>query len=260
MRLLRKKNVDKALYGLIGYPLEHSFSKKYFNDKFLHEGIQAKYENFPIADIADLPRVLIENPRLKGLNVTIPHKQAVLRYLQMVDRTAKLVDSVNTIKILNSGNSQKLIGYNTDVIGFSKTFDQIVSDRRSHYALILGNGGSAKAIKHVLRERGIFFRSVSTKKQKTDQITYDMLNKSMLEHFNVIINTTPLGMYPSIETAPSLPYDFIGPAHILIDLVYNPAETLFLRYGREKGAQTINGLVMLEAQAEAAWKIWKSGC
>jgi len=257
MRLLKKRKAENALYGLIGYPLEHSFSKQYFNEKFMREGINASYQNFPISDVDQLPGLLNENPHLQGLNVTIPHKQAVLTHLHMLDRTAKLVGSVNTIKILKAGSTSRLIGYNTDVIGFAKTLDKLIGNQKIYQALILGNGGSAKAVKYVLRERGIFFRSVSTKKQKTDQITYEMLNKAILERFFIIINTTPLGMYPEVEQFPLIPYEYITPNHILIDLIYNPEETMFLRYGRERGAKTTNGLTMLYAQAEAAWNIWQ---
>jgi shikimate dehydrogenase len=257
MRLLRGRKTDKALYGLVGYPLGHSFSKEYFNEKFRLEGIDAEYDNFPMPDLEALPALLRDYPKLKGLNVTIPHKQSILAYLDMIDRTAKLVGSVNTVKIQRTESGTRLTGYNTDVIGFAKTFDNLINDTRGQYALILGNGGGAKAVKYVLRERGIFFKSVSTKKQKTDQITYEMLNKGILDRFGIIINTTPLGMYPKVDEAPDIPYEFIKPSHLLIDLVYNPAETLFLKNGRERGARTMNGLMMLHAQAEAAWKIWK---
>ncbi|HMM11336.1 MAG TPA: shikimate dehydrogenase [Bacteroidales bacterium] len=257
MRLLRVRKTEKALYGLIGYPLGHSFSKAYFNEKFEREGINAEYENFPMPDLDALPQLIEDNPRLKGLNVTIPHKQSILTHLTYLDRTAKLVGSVNTFKILRSNNKITLIGYNTDVIGFVRTFDALIEPNTRNYALILGSGGGAKAVKYVLRERGIFFRSVSTKKQKTDQITYEMLNKALLDRFNIIINTTPVGMYPNIDDAPKIPYEYIKPTHTMIDLVYNPEETLFLKYGRERGARTMNGLMMLHAQAEAAWQIWK---
>lgn len=259
MHLLKKKRPEKILYGLVGYPLDHSFSKEYFNNKFLAQGIHAAYENFPLEDLSEFPKLLHENPTLRGLNVTIPYKQAIFQYIHLLDRTAKLVGAINTIKIQRSGSEIKLIGYNTDVIGFSKTLNSLINKKQPNTALILGSGGSAKAVKYVFREQGIFFRSVSSKKQKTDQLTYDMLDKHIMEHSNIIVNTTPLGMYPDIENAPQIPYQYLKPSHILIDLIYNPAETQFLKRGREQGATTMNGLMMLHAQAEAAWQIWKKG-
>lgn len=257
MRFLRGGKTDKTLYGLVGYPLEHSFSKEFFNEKFRREGINAEYINFPMPELDAIEALLRDYPTLKGFNITIPHKQSILTYLDVIDRTAKLVGSVNTVKVQRSERGNRLTGYNTDVIGFAKTFDNLVKNTKGQYAIILGNGGGAKAVKYVLRERGIFFKSVSTKKQKTDQITYEMLNKGIMDRFGIIINTTPLGMYPKVDEAPDIPYEFIKPSHLLIDLVYNPAETLFLKNGRERGARTMNGLMMLHAQAEAAWKIWK---
>ncbi|MBK9290830.1 MAG: shikimate dehydrogenase [Bacteroidetes bacterium] len=253
----RKNKAENALYGLIGYPLEHSFSRKYFSEKFAPEGIKAEYRNFPIEDISQLPDLIRANPDLRGLNVTIPHKQAVLRYLHLLDRTAKLVGSVNTIKIIPTSSDPRLVGYNTDVIGFSELLSQAIGSQHKPFALLLGNGGSAKALKYVLRERGIFFKSVSTKQQKAGQVTYDMISKALLEKFRLIINTTPLGMYPNVNAAPSVPFEYINESHILIDLIYNPEETLFLKQGRMQGAKTFNGLPMLYAQAEAAWKIWQ---
>ncbi|MDP3441239.1 MAG: shikimate dehydrogenase [Ignavibacteria bacterium] len=244
------------LYGLIGKPLSHSFSKKYFTEKFDNEGISAKYELFPLETIEELPELIRLNPDLKGLNVTIPYKQSVNPYLSEIDKVARIIGAVNTIKIKRKNGKPYLIGYNTDAIGFEQTLKSILKKEKHPKALILGTGGSANAVRYVLRKHGIFFRSVSRTGLKSEQITYPMITKSTMCFYKLIINTTPLGMYPNISEAPDIMYDTINMNHILIDLIYNPEETLFLQRGKQYGAKTVNGMQMLMSQAEASWKIW----
>lgn len=244
------------LYGLIGSKLTHSYSKKYFTAKFAAEGIKAAYELFPLDQIDDLPKLISDNPRLKGLNVTIPYKQSVFRYLDKVSRTAMLIGAVNTIRIEQKQGKTILTGYNTDAIGFEMTLSALINNCRGRKVLLLGNGGSAKAVKYVLRKKGLVFRAVSRKCLKADQLTYVMITPFIMEKYKIIINTTPVGMFPDVAAAPEIPYDLITPQHLLIDLIYNPEETQFLRLGREKGAVTANGMTMFIQQAEAAWRIW----
>lgn len=245
------------LYGLIGAKLTHSYSKKYFTAKFAAEGLNAAYELFPLEKIDDLPGLLKDHPQLMGLNVTIPYKQSVFRFLDKVSSTAMMIGAVNTIRIDNKSGKTVLTGYNTDAEGFQLTLDNMINGSRDRRVLILGNGGSAKAVKYVLRKKGIVYRSVSRKCLKADQLTYSMITPSIMDKYKIIINTTPVGMYPGIANAPDIPYELITPQHLLIDLIYNPEETLFLQRGREMGAATANGMTMFIQQAEAAWKIWK---
>ena len=234
-------------YALIGHPLGHSFSKAYFTKKFEREGIDGCYENFDLADIEQLPSLLQQHPDLRGFNVTIPYKEVILPYLDKVDSVALEVGAVNTVKVLTDG---KLIGYNTDVLGINSSL------LTPHSSLILGTGGASKAVQYVLRKSNIPYKTVSRYKEKGD-LTYQDLTPEIIQSHLLIINATPVGMAPNINEAPHLPYDAITPDHTLFDLIYNPEETLFLKYGREHGATTINGLTMLHAQAEASWEIWK---
>lgn len=249
------------LFGLIGYPLTHSFSKKYFTEKFEKEGIQnARYELFEIKDIEGFPGILKHNPDLKGLNVTIPHKQSVMEFLDELDEPVKKIGAVNVIKVMNG----KLKGYNSDYHGFSQSLLNFMlegqNDTESKWrkgmpkALVLGTGGAAKAVKAALADHFIFFQSVSRTKGTAD-FTYEDLPE-VIADYKLIINTTPAGMYPHVDTCPDIPYDKITPDHYLFDLVYNPQETLFMKKGKEKGARTKNGLEMLTLQAEKAWQIW----
>lgn len=234
-------------YALIGHPLGHSFSKAYFTKKFEREGIDGCYENFDLADLEQLPSLLQQHPDLRGFNVTIPYKEAILPYLDEIDPVALEVGAVNTVKVLTDG---KLIGYNTDVLGINSSLFTL------HSSLILGTGGASKAVQFVLRKNNIPYKTVSRSKEKGD-LTYQELTPEIIQSHLLIINATPVGMAPNIEEAPDIPYEAISAQHTLFDLIYNPEETLFLRYGREQGALTINGLAMLHAQAEASWKIWK---
>ena len=240
------------VYGLIGYPLGHSFSKKYFTEKFANEGIaDCSYENFPIQTINELKTLLSQNPQLCGLNITIPHKQVIFPFLNDRTNLPEGLTACNCIKIIN----EKLVGYNTDVTGFEKS---LLSKLNGHHtnALILGNGGAAEAVKFVLNKLNINFKIVSRKLHNGSHLTYADLNETILKEHLLIVNTTPLGTFPHIEECPSVPYQFITTRHYLFDLVYNPAKTLFLQKGEEKGAAIKNGADMLEIQAEESWRIW----
>ncbi|MGH1434684.1 MAG: shikimate dehydrogenase family protein [Lewinella sp.] len=244
-------------FGLIGYPLSHSFSEGYFTEKFAQIGVsdQFCYETYPLPQIADLPALIASKPGLLGLNVTIPYKEAVMTYLDELSPAAADIGAVNTI-LFEDG---KLIGYNTDVMGFEESLDDFLMENGgpSANALILGTGGAAKAIAWVLKKKGINFHYVS-RNPIAGQWSYQDLNEEIIAGVDLIVNTTPLGMSPNIETCPDIPYHCLGKGHRLYDLVYNPTEPLFLKRGRERGAATLNGLAMLHGQAEAAWSIWRN--
>lgn len=249
-------------FGLIGFPLSHSFSKKYFTEKFEKENIQdCDYELFPIDNINKLPELLRNVPILRGLNVTIPYKESVISFLNDLDETAKVVGAVNCIRI-NPPTSNLLTphlkGFNTDVLGFRQSIKPFLETQHER-ALILGTGGASKAVYHVLKEIGINCYFVTRNKPKiTDQKVFDYseLNEYVMKVFKLIVNTTPLGMFPEVNTAPEIPYEYVTSGHLLYDLVYNPAETEFLKRGKAQGASVVNGLSMLKQQAEEAWRIW----
>ena len=242
------------LYGLIGHPLTHSFSGKYFADKFQREGIEGHdYRLFPIPRIEDLKELLEEHPDLAGLNVTIPYKEQVIPYLDELSPVVEKIGACNCIKIKNG----KLTGYNTDVIGFRKTLEPKLLPHHDK-ALVLGTGGAAKAVCHVLEELQIGYTLVS-RHPVSGGIQYEQIDQWIMASHRLIINTTPLGMHPKVDEAPRIPYEEVGPSHYLYDLVYNPDPTLFLMQGREQGAVTENGSEMLVIQAEASWEIWNQG-
>ena len=243
-------------YGLIGYPLEHSFSQKYFTDKFKNEGLsQCQYLNYPLERIDLIQEIIDRDNTLVGLNVTIPFKKQVLSYLDEQDEISQKIGAVNTIKIERAGEKVRLKGYNTDAYGFYHSLQPHL--RKKHdSALILGTGGSSRAVSYVLDELGIHYIYVSRNPREKSQLSYMDLCGPVLYNFQIIINTSPVGMYPDVNNAPDIPYDFITKDHILFDLIYNPEETLFLKKGKEKGAQIINGLKMLHLQAERSWEIW----
>ncbi len=246
------------LYGLIGYPLSHSFSKKYFTQKFENEGKSNEiYENYPIDNITKLETVIKENSDLIGLNVTIPYKEQVLIYLDSIHDEAREISAANTIKIIRNKNDILLSGYNTDVYGFKQSLLPNLKPHHTH-ALILGSGGASKAIKYVLESLNIRFMTVSRKPKGRNCIAYQDIDNYILETYNVIINTTPLGTYPGVEEYPDIPYECVGKQHLLFDLVYNPPLTAFLNNGKKNGAKTINGLEMLHLQAEKSYEIWNS--
>jgi shikimate dehydrogenase len=244
------------LYGLIGKQLSHSWSEKYFSQKFGKEHIPAKYQLFPLDSIELLPGLIERYPDLKGLNVTIPYKLSVIPFLTSVDREAKMAGSVNTIKIFRNEKGVILVGYNTDISGFRASLHKNIKSKKSLSALILGNGGVSRSVKHVLRGEGICCTTVTRTLKKNDQLSYETLSHRDMEDNLLIINTTPLGMFPDIQNCPEIPYQYLTKDHLLIDLIYNPELTLFLQKGLEKGAKVMNGAHMLEKQAEAAWKIW----
>ena len=246
----------KYQLGLIGYPLSHSFSKKYFSKKFSKEKVvDYHYELFPLEKIDDLPALITEYPNLLGLNVTIPYKQQVLKFLDEIDEAASNVGAVNTIKIQNG----KLKGYNSDIYGFEVSLLQLLKPYSYPLselkALVLGTGGAAKAVVYVLTKLGIDYQLVS-RRATTKNITYSEVDSNCLAEHLLIINTTPLGMSPNIETAPELPYENLSAQHFLYDLVYNPEVTAFMHKGLKKGASVLNGLEMLYLQAEKSWSFW----
>ena len=243
-------------YGLLGYPLGHSFSKNYFNQKFESEKIDAQYVNFEISDIKYIKNVLKENPNLNGLNVTSPYKEQVIPYLDDLDEDARLIGAVNVIKFTKGFlGKTKLIGYNSDIIGFKRSIEPLL-DSSHRKALILGTGGASKAVMHGLKQLGVGTTFVS-RTPKEHCITYQDVTPELLESYTVIVNTTPLGMFPNVDACPDIPYDALTPKHLLYDLLYNPDETLFMKKGKEHGAVVKNGLEMLLLQAFAAWEIWQ---
>lgn len=242
-------------FGLIGYPLSHSFSPDYFNKKFQSLGIDAAYKAFSIPSIVELNEIINTYPSLEGLNITIPYKEAVLPFVNELSSEAKEIAAVNCIKIENRNQKPYLIGYNTDIVGFEKS---IIPLLKSHHkkALILGNGGAAKAVRYVLKKLNIPFISVVRNKKMEDEIHYSDIKAELISEYNIIINTTPLGTYPDIEKCPDIPYKFLNESHLLYDLIYNPTESLFLKKGKLQKAEIKNGYEMLVIQAEESWKIW----
>ena len=242
-------------YGLIGYPLGHSFSISYFNDKFADEGINAKYENFEIESIDLLQEVLDTNPNLRGLNVTIPYKEKVIEFLDSITPEAQAIGAVNVIRVSHEGKKLKLKGYNSDVIGFTKSIEPMLDSKWHKKALILGTGGASKAINYGLKSLGLETVFVS-RYERPGTIQYESITPEVVKEYNVIVNCTPLGMYPHTEECPKLPYEAMDYHTILYDLIYNPDETLFMKRGREHGAEVKNGLEMLLLQAFASWEFW----
>ena len=242
------------IYGLAGYPLEHSFSKQYFGEKFSRENIShCRYENFPLADIAQLPALLKEFPQIKGLNITIPYKENVLAYANWLSPEVQQIHACNCLTIENGFIS----AYNTDIIGFERSCFTGMINEHTH-ALVLGSGGASKAVRFVLDKMNISYLTVyRSKKGHVNAVSYDELNGSLLEKYTLLINCTPIGTAPKVENCPLIPYTQLTERHYLFDLVYNPAITLFLSRGMEKGAQVKNGYEMLVIQAEESWKIWK---
>lgn len=238
-------------YGLLGRTLTHSFSKNFFAEKFAKEGItDAVYENFELKAIAELPHLFERHPDLKGLNVTIPYKEEVLPFLTDKNEIVDAIGACNCIKI--EGEFRK--GYNTDAVGFRRSIEPFLRPQHKK-ALVLGTGGASKAICYVLGQLGINTQLVSRRKEE-GQCGYEDLGEELLSTHHVIVNTTPLGMYPNVDADPPVPYQFITPQHLLFDLIYNPAKTKFLAEGEKRGAQVCNGHQMLIEQAEESWRIW----
>ncbi|MEO6668767.1 MAG: shikimate dehydrogenase [Ferruginibacter sp.] len=242
------------LYGLIGYPLGHSFSKKYFAEKFKKENLaDCAFELFPLENIKAFPTLINKERELRGLAVTIPHKESVIAYLTLLDDKAKEIGAVNCIKISN----KHLFGYNTDAFGFEMSFVPLLQSNHTR-ALVLGSGGSSRAVQYVLKKLGIEFLVVSRKEIIGEgSITYAAIEKKTIESYKVIINCTPIGMFPNEEAYPQIPYQWLDNKNLLYDLVYTPAQTLFLKMGLKQGALIKNGYEMLTIQAEENWRIWR---
>ncbi len=239
-------------YGLIGYPLTHSFSEKYFAEKFEKEGIEdCRYDNFPIDQIEMLPALISSYENLIGLNVTIPYKQVVSRFLDDLSEEANAIGAVNTIRI----EGGRLSGFNTDAFGFEISLGELLGGVSDVQALVLGTGGASKAVTYVLKQKDIDFQLVS-RRESEDVLTYSEVTADVLSEFRLIINTTPVGMYPRIEECVDLPFEALTQQHYLYDLIYNPELTTFLQHGKAAGARIKNGLEMLILQAEKSWEIW----
>lgn len=246
----------EKLYGLIGYPLGHSFSENFFNQKFKSENIDAKYLNFEIPQINDIHDIIKNNKNLNGLNVTIPYKEKVIPFLDDIDQNALEIGAVNVIKFIDGEDGKKTLkGYNSDIIGFCDSIKPLLKSHHTH-ALILGTGGAAKAISCGLKNLGIEFKFVSRTKRE-DTISYYELTPNILNHYKVIINTSPVGMYPHVDECPNIPYEYLSNEHLCYDLIYNPDVTLFMKKSQANGAKVKNGLEMLLLQALTAWEIWQ---
>ena len=274
-------------YGLIGYPLGHSFSRKFFTEKFEKEGIDAQYLNFEIPSIEEFPEIIKNNPELRGLNVTIPYKQQVMQYLDEISEEAKAIGAVNVVRIerpspqpspimgretmRNAGNKPdglpikgdmseglrgSLIGYNSDVIGFLESIKPLLKPHHKK-ALILGTGGASKAIRYGLEKKLGMKTLFVSRSAREGMITYEEVTAEVLKEYEVIVNCSPVGMYPHVDECPALPYEAMNENNLLYDLVYNPLETLFMKKGAEQGATVKNGLEMLHLQAIASWKFWE---
>ncbi len=257
-----------AVYGLIGYPLSHSWSAAYFTEKFNRQGIRgATYVPFPLKDIGELPGLVRQTPGLRGLNVTIPYKEKVLDYMDELSETARSIGAVNTITISHRQGNILLKGDNTDAFGFEKSLEEngILSKGKDPAnsgvlapsgAMVLGTGGASRAVRHVLESHGWNVLLVSRFPKKDRAVSYDALRRSHFQDCRLIVNTTPLGMYPEVEGCPPIPYEYLSGDHILYDLVYNPEHTRFLEMGKKAGCRTIGGHRMLVLQAERSWEIW----
>lgn len=241
-------------YGIIGLPLGHSFSPGFFNEKFANENIDAVYEKYELPQIESLIEVLDSNPELQGFNVTIPYKQQVMKFLDELSDEARAIGAVNVVKVTHEGKKIRMKGYNSDVIGFTRSIEPLLSSYHKK-ALVLGTGGASKAIEYSLQKLGLETLNVSRRKtEKT--ITYDEVTRELIAKYNVIVNCTPVGMYPRTEECPQLPYEAMNSHTLLYDLIYNPDETLFMKRGEEHGAVVKNGLEMLLLQAYASWEFW----
>ncbi len=241
-------------YGLLGFPLGHSFSKKYFEGKFQREHIMAQFDNLELEKAEDVVSLIAKDPELMGFAVTIPHKETIIALLDEKDEAIVKIKAVNCVKVIRQDGAFKLKGYNTDVIGFEESFKMLLQSHHKN-ALILGTGGASKAVAFVLHKLNITYQIVSRHKSE-GILDYADITPEVLKNTSIVINTTPLGMYPHTDTCPDLPYSEINASHYFYDLVYNPAETLFLAKAKEQGATVKAGMDMLELQAEANWVIW----
>ena len=238
-------------YGLIGYPLGHSFSRKFFTEKFEKEGIDAQYLNFEIPSIEEFPEIIKNNPELRGLNVTIPYKQQAMQYLHNISEEASAIGAVNVVRVRDG----HLTGFNSDVIGFVNSIRPLLKPHHKK-ALILGTGGASKAIHYGLEKKLGMETLFVSRTAREGMITYDDITPETLQAYHVIVNCSPVGMYPHVDECPALPYEAMNENNLLYDLVYNPLKTLFMKKGAEQGATVKNGLEMLHLQAIASWKFW----
>ena len=240
-------------YGLIGHPLKHSISRFYFNEKFEYEGLDCLYQHFDLKSVEEIHEVMATYPDLCGFNVTIPYKESIIPLLDDIDAVAKAVEAVNVVTIKDG----KLKGYNSDVYGFEQLLNRAIKDRNIGHALVLGTGGASKAVQYVLRQKGIAYSTVSRSAERGD-FTYDTLTDEILKQNHLIINTTPLGMFPHIDDFPDIHYQALSQKHILIDLIYNPKETSFMELGKSWNAKVYGGMQMFEEQAKRTWEIFNS--
>lgn len=255
--IMKSPQACKYLYGLIGYPLVHSFSRDFFNQKFIAEDIDAQYLNFEIEDLGLLMEVIAEYPNLNGLNVTAPYKEAVIPYLDSLDDDAREIGAVNVIRFIRdkkTGELLELCGYNSDVVGFGKTIEGILTPLRTS-AMVLGTGGAAKAVSAAFSKYDIPVQLVSRRKSERT-LVYEEITKAMVAEYKIIINATPVGKYPHEDQYPDFPYRFLTKDHICYDLIYNPEETMFMKNSAKYGAETKNGIEMLLLQAFDSYEIW----
>ena len=250
----KKQDVTTYRFGLIGRQISYSFSRKYFSEKFKTERLPHAYQNFDLESISEIEHTIKSTENLKGFNVTIPYKESIIPYLDRLDKTAEAIGAVNTVKILKNGT---LKGYNTDYYGFKKSLTPYLKPYHKR-ALILGTGGASKAIAFALGQLNISYDFISRPQNSKALLSYEDLNEALIQKYSIIINCTPLGTFPNIEVCPNIPYHALTERHLLYDLIYNPEETQFLKNGKAQGACTINGLKMLQLQAEKAWKIWNT--
>lgn len=244
------------IYGLIGKKIGHSYSALFFNSKFEKEGIDSEYRLFPLPEISNFPELISSNPDIAGLNVTVPYKQEIIPYLSGLSEEAREIGAVNVIKFIRKGEKQDFIGYNSDAIGFQESLRPLLRPEMKE-ALVLGTGGASKAVEYVLKKFGIEVTKVS-RNPDGNQISYADLTPELVKENLLIVNTTPVGMFPDIENYPDIPYQYLTSSHLCYDVIYNPEETEFLKRSKEQGAATKNGLEMLRLQAEKAWEIWNS--
>lgn len=241
-------------FGLLGYPLQHSFSREYHNGRFARWGIDAVYENYELSDLSQLRSIVEADNELEGLNVTIPYKQSVIPLLDDVDAVAQTIGAVNVIRIERTDNTVRMVGCNSDYIGFRNSITPLLMPHHTH-ALVLGTGGASKAVCAALADMGIQVVRVS-RTPGEGELSYDALTAEVMAQYTIVVNTTPLGMFPHVDACPNIPYDFLSSQHLCYDVVYNPECTLFMKRASEQGAVVHNGLEMLYGQADAAWDIW----
>lgn len=249
-----KKEKQLKLFGLIGRNINYSFSRKYFSEKFKKNNLNdCVYTNYDLKEIDDFKKLINNSSNLKGLNVTIPYKKAIIPFLDELSKEAQAIKAVNTIVFESSG---KIIGHNTDYLGFKKALEEQYKSTPEN-ALILGSGGASAAIKYVFKKIGCNFKVVS-RFPKRDQLNYNQLSKKIIEETDIIVNATPIGTYPNIKEAPNIPYRYLDTKHLLFDLIYNPEETEFLKKGKFNGSKISNGFKMLKYQAEKSWELWSN--